>query len=250
MILQNATWPEVAAFAEAADERVCLIPTGSLEQHGPHLPLFTDSLLVTAVAEEVERRASDLVLLLPTLWLGASAHHLEFPGSLSATFPGYSGALEAVFASLAKHGFVKFFVVNGHGGNTSPNDIACRSWREAHPGHLVGHGGYFEFIDPSLFGQMKGPWKTIRHACEAETSLMLHVRPDLVRRELAIDDGLRPEPPVKGMVWRFDETTERGVLGAATLATPELGKALFDSAVEGLVSQVRGLAEGVALIGE
>jgi creatinine amidohydrolase len=162
----------------------------------------------------------------------------------------YGASLESVLSSLAKHGFVKFFVVNGHGGNTSANDITCRAWRESHPGHQVGHGGYFEFIDPALFSEMRGPWKTIRHACEAETSLMLHLRPDLVRWDKAIDDGLRPEPPVRGMVWRFDETTERGVLGAATLATPELGRALFESAVDGLAAQVAALAEGIALIGQ
>src|SRR5437868_11328812 len=102
MQLRNMTWQEVAA---ADREAVVVIPTGSLEQHGPHLPLFTDSLLVTAVAEAVEKRIPQSVLLTPTLWLGASAHHLKFPGSLSNDFQTYMGAIESVIVSLMPHGF-------------------------------------------------------------------------------------------------------------------------------------------------
>src|SRR5579862_8917957 len=101
MILSELTWQDVAALSR---DVTILVPTGSLEQHGPHLPLFTDSLIVTAVAEAVEKRLPSQVLVTPTLWLGASGHHLKFPGSLSASFEGYGEAIRSVAESLIPHG--------------------------------------------------------------------------------------------------------------------------------------------------
>lgn len=240
------TWPEVEA---ASREAVVLIPTGSLEQHGPHLPLFTDSLIATAVAEAVEARLPDRVLLTPTLWLGASAHHLGFPGSLSASFDTYIGAVRDVVTSLAPHGFTKFFVLNAHGGNTEPNGIALREMKAAHPNLMLGHGGYFVHCAEEARRLMKGPLKEIRHACEAETSLALHLFPDLVRRAALRDDGLTPHPKVSGLVFSFSEVTEQGSFGFATLADEALGKALFEAAVEGVTQDMKALAEGVTLLG-
>ena len=102
MKLAEMTWPEVAGVSKDA---VVLIPTGSLEQHGPHLPLFTDSLLATAAAEAIEARLTAEVLLVPTVWLGCSGHHLPFAGSLSASFEGYEDGLvrivDVAFSSAA-----------------------------------------------------------------------------------------------------------------------------------------------------
>ena len=244
MILSNLTWQDVEAVPRSV---VVLIPTGSLEQHGPHLPLFTDSILVSAVAEAVEARLPEKIILTPTLWLGASAHHLEFPGTLSGDFTTYMGAIKSVAESLIGHGFTKFYVVNGHGGNTEPNGVVLRELKEAHKGLTFGHSGYFAFVEEFTKDVLEGPIKGIRHSCEAEVSLMMHVRPDLVRREKLRDDGLKPEPPIRGLVHRFDEITEEGSLGYATLATAEKGKALFDTAVEGLAEELGWLADGYVL---
>ncbi len=244
MKLAHLSWPEVAAISR---ETVVLVPTGSLEQHGPHLPLFTDSLLVTRVAEEVEARCSDEVLLTPTLWLGASGHHLAFPGTLSASFSGYEEALTQVILSLKRHGFHRFFVLNGHGGNTELNGIALRKLKEADPSLTLGHSGYFAFIGELVGKTLTGPLKEIRHACEAEASLMLHLFPELVRQEKLRDDGLRPSGDLRGMVHLFDEITEQGSYGFATLATAEKGKILYDAAVAGCVEQMRALAAGYTL---
>lgn len=243
MKLAHLTWPEVEAISRDA---VVLVPTGSLEQHGPHLPLFTDSLIVTAVAEEMERRLPAQVLLTPTLWLGASKHHLAFPGSLSASYDGYVDSLMEVIRSLHRHGFWRFYVVNGHGGNTSLNDIACRKLADQFPELQIGHRGYFEFAGP-IADLMEGPAKEIRHACEAETSLMLHLHPDLVHMDCAIDDGL--SGPVPGMVHGFSVLTQKGVLGFATKASAEKGRAIFERACDGLESALKSLSGEYALRG-
>lgn len=246
MKLAEMTWPEVAALDR---EMVVVIPTGSLEQHGAHLPLFTDSILATSVAEAVEAQCVGEMLLVPSVWLGCSGHHLAFDGSLSNSFDGYDEVLVRIINNMIDAGFHKFYLVNGHGGNTSSNDLVCRRIKMDHEGVMIGHVGYFQFIDQNLLNStMEGRVKGIRHACEAETSLMMHVRPDLVRSDKLRDDGLHAEPPVLGMVWHFDEITEAGSLGQATLASAEKGKSFFDSAVNGVVGAIKALFSGVVLI--
>ncbi len=234
MILARMTWPEVEALDR---ETTVLIPTGSIEQHGPHLPLETDTRLVTAVAEAVEKRTE--VLLTPTLWLGCSAHHLGFAGSLTASFVGYGMALEAVVRSLVPHGFRRFYVLNGHGGNASSNDIALRGLKAEFPNLALGGSNYDAFAETAVAESMQGPQKELRHADEAEASLMLHVAPELVRLSEAYDDGLLPEPPVKGLVEPFDAITERGAFGYPSFATAEKGKTIFDAAVTGVVAELQ-----------
>lgn len=246
MKLAEMTWQEVEALSR---DVVVMIPTGSLEQHGPHLPLFTDTILATAVSEAVEKRIPNTVLLTPTLWLGASGHHLKFAGTLSGSFEAYMGAIESVIESLVPHGFAKFFLVNGHGGNTEPNGVALRKLKARYPNLSFGHSGYFAFVQEVSEQVMTGPVKTIQHACEAEASLMMHVRPELVRKDKLRDDGLSAEPAVAGMIHHFDEITEQGSRGYATLATPEKGAAIFEAAVEGLIRNIQALADGYVFVG-
>jgi len=247
MKLATATWAEVAAVS--LDTPV-LIPTGAVEQHGRHMPLATDTILVTAVAEAVEARLTERVLLTPTLWLGASLHHLPFPGTLSASFDAYHAALRDVIESLARHGFHRFLVVNGHGGNADSNRVVLREIKHRRPELTLAYQGYYDLWPAGLCAEvMEGPEKEIHHACEAETSLMLHVAPELVRRNLARDDGLRAAPEWPGGVWAFDELTEEGSLGFATFATPEKGRRLFEGAVEGVTRWVETAANGVTLRG-
>ena len=241
MKLAELTWQEVDALDRNV---VVVIPTGSLEQHGPHLPLFTDSILATAVSEAVERAMPEQVLLLPTLWLGASAHHLKFAGSLSASFSTYVGAVKDAIDCLIPHRFSKFFIVNGHGGNSEPNGIALRELKATYPNLKFGHSNYYTFADETAADVLSGPAKSIQHACEAEASLIMHVRPELVRTNKLRDDGLVPDPPIRGMVHSFDEITEEGSKGYATLATPDKGKVIFDSAVAGLVQNLTTLFHG------
>ncbi len=240
------TWQEVDRLSR---EVVVVIPTGSLEQHGPHLPLFTDSLLATAAADAVEARLSEETLVTPTLWLGASGHHLAFSGTLSASFEAYEAAILSVVNSLLPHGFYKFYLINGHGGNNEPNAIACRKLKQANPNITIGHRGYYAFADQTIADTLEGPSKYMRHACEAEASLMLHLHPDLVKKAKLRDDGLQSDPPVSGVVHFFDEMTEQGSLGYATLATAEKGKRIFDSAVSGLIQEISTIYNGYVLKG-
>lgn len=244
--LQDATWQDVDAFDR---DGVVLIPTGSLQQHGPALPLFTDTLLVTAVAERVEAELSKKVLLVPTLWLGASGHHLPFCGTLSASFVAYQAAIQSVVNSLLPHGFHKFYVLNGHGGNTEPNGVALRELKQSNPTLTVGHQSYYDLAKDEIARTLTGPLKQMRHACEAETSLMMHLHPSLVRSSLLSADGLTPDPAISGLIHSFDECSEQGSVGFATLATAEKGQKIFDAACSALVRDLEALANGYVLRG-
>lgn len=245
MLLERMTWPEVEALDR---DVVVVIPAGSLEQHGPHLPLFTDTLISTAAARQASERAPDKSLVTPGIWLGCSAHHLAFAGTCSATFESYETALRATLDSLHGAGFQRFYIVNGHGGNSEPNGICCRQFKQDNPEVVIGHAGWFSYVPESVMAEvMEGPVKTIKHACEAEASVMMHLHPDLVRTDKLRDDGLAAEPPVPGLVWGFDELTAEGAWGHATLATAEKGKRLFESAVDGLAEALVSLHAGVCL---
>jgi len=245
MILAQMTWPEVASLSR---DTIVLIPTGSLEQHGPHLPLFTDSLLATFAATSVEQKIPSLVLLTPTLWLGASGHHLKFQGTLSASFETYMGAIRDVVESLRPHGFHRFFVINGHGGNSEPNGVALRTLKAQYPECTFGHSGYWEYASDVTADVMEGPAKGIQHACEGEVSLMLHCHPELVRTDKLRDDGLYSEPAVRGVIYHFDEMTEQGSLGYATLATAEKGKAIMETCVTRIAEELTQVHAGVMLV--
>jgi creatinine amidohydrolase len=246
MILADMTWKEVDALSR---ETIILIPTGSLEQHGAHLPLLTDSLLASGVTSAVENQASDLVLLTPCVWLGASGHHLNFAGTCSASMEGYIAALIAIVDSLARHGFHRFLIINGHGGNNEPNGVAFRSIKEKNNNLTLGHVGYYQFGEDAIREAMEGPTKGIQHACEAETSLMMHLYPDKVRTNLLRNDGLKSEPPTQSLVKMWDEVSEEGSLGYATLASAAKGKKIFDACVAGVVAEVKAIHSGVVYVG-
>ncbi len=246
MILADMTWKEV----EALDRNtVVLIPTGSLEQHGAHLPLLTDTLLATGVASAVEQRIPSKVLMTPGVWLGASGHHLNFAGTCSASVAGYCEAITAIIESLARHRFHRFLVVNGHGGNNSPNDVALRALKEKNSNLTLGHVGYYVYGEKAIAEVMEGPDKGIQHACEAETSLMMHLHPDKVRTSLLRNDGLRTDPPTKSLVKMWDEVSEEGSLGYATLASASKGKTIFEACVAGVVGEVEAIHQGVVYVG-
>ena len=129
------------------DQTLVVIPIAAVEQHGPHMPTGTDTILCTAVAEELEVRMPSTVLLTPTIWLGASAHHLRLGATLNTALDTYSATLGDVGNSLLEEGFLRVLFLNGHGGNIDPMKVAARNLNLAHPARprggrllLVGRG--------------------------------------------------------------------------------------------------------------
>jgi creatinine amidohydrolase len=241
--LDDLTWEEVRGAA--ARDAVVVVPTGSVEQHGPHLPVKTDTLLVTAVTVEAVRRAAARapVYVTPTLWTGLSTHHAAF-FSLTLTFDTYQLVLNELAESLIRAGFQRLLFVNGHGGNIDALRLAVTRTRDRHR-VLAATVNYWD-VAREAFDRIResGPGG-MGHACEWETSGVWHLEPHAVRRDrIAAElppgvpgwfsiDMTMPGGPVK-VGTRFEDLTRRGVVGDPTLASPEKGRRFFEAAVERL----------------
>jgi creatinine amidohydrolase len=245
MVLAESTWAEIDVFPR---DSMVLIPTGATEQHGVHLPLLTDSLIVQEIARQIERNLTDWVILCPVVWLGASAAHLPFAGTLTASFTSYHASLNAIIRSFQHHGFNRFYILNGHGGNSDSNRMVLKEVKDTHPNGVYVHTTYFELIQPEIEHLLKGPSKRMTHGCEAETSLLLHLRPDLVRMSKARKDGMKSSPSVTGLIQRFDELSETGSIGYPQFATAETGARLFQAAVDSVTDQLERLRQTLVMV--
>ncbi|WJH33718.1 creatininase family protein [Paenibacillus sp. CC-CFT747] len=141
MIFQQMTWMELKEVDYS--RTTVLLPTGAMEQHGPHLPVDTDTRLVTKLAEEVERRKPDTLLLAPTVWLGHSPHHLSFGGTLSLHHQVYIQMLVSVCKSFIGMGAERIWLLNGHGGNRSPLSIVLQELKNDHESVAVTASDYW-----------------------------------------------------------------------------------------------------------
>lgn len=241
MKLAEMTWPELADVRR--DSTLIVAPYGACEQHSRHLPFFTDSLLVTAVAEGLERAMSDRVLLLPTQWLGASAHHLPMVGTLTAEVGTHVDLITEPLTPLLEAGFRNLLILNGHGGNIDTYHLALRRLQPLFPDAVLAGASYWEAAEKVIAAHARGPRKDVGHACEIETALMLAVRPDLVRREAISDDAKSLAPALAGVtvISDFRKMTHHGGMGHPSHASEEQGAALLASIVVRMVEVANAL---------
>jgi creatinine amidohydrolase len=218
MLLEDLSWPEVKRLKPGG--KVVMLPLGSFEQHGHHLPLTTDTDIVTAVARGVERQRVNKILCLPTLWPGHSPHHLFFPGTLSVSQMPYIQLVVELCRSMVKMGARKIFLLNGHGGNDVPLRAAVRELKTEFPRVRVVFASYWSLANQS-----------IRHACEVETSLMLHLHPGRVKMRLAKRDGPVPKNSAAFFINEFHEISKSGTVGDPTHATAKKGKRFLEKIV-------------------
>ena len=244
MYLADRTWPELGEHV--ASESLAVVPLGSTEQHGPHLPLATDHLIAEALAREATNRTG--VLCTPTVNVGVSPHHRQFHGTMWVDAPAFRDYVESLSRNLTYHGVEKIVYVNAHGGNVAHlREVGRRlhddgtafaiewMWNESIP----------ELVEE--FFSQPGP-----HGGPKETAMIQHIAPDLVRDdqlEAARDDGVpsieAAETVVHGARTFYDaaDNTECGVLGDQTDATPEKGEKLFEAATDQLVQLLDWLDE-------
>jgi creatinine amidohydrolase len=219
----------------AQEDAIVLLPVASTEQHGPHLATGVDAILCT----EACRRAAEIacrtrpVVVAPTVWMGLAEHHVEFGGSFTVSLATWHAILRDLCQSIRRAGFGKILIVNGHGGNISAlNALTVELTREtALP---VATTSYFSFA-AEAFREVLEDQDSVQHACEAETSMMMAVAPDLVD-ERQLTQAFGPQVSMAGAlsrqvhVWRsFRSMTPSGVLGDARRSTAEKGERLLDA---------------------
>lgn len=252
------TSPEIDEAAE--DGATIVVPVGATEDHGPHLPLDVDRRIVEAVCEPAVA-ARDDALLFPTIDHGYLPHHMDFPGGITIDWRTFVDYVIDVCVSLAHHGFERILLVNGHGSNHHLLELASRQVMLQYPDIHCAMLSWWEINEvreTASAVREAGPQGSA-HAGEMETSIYMHLYPERVDTDAAPRDvdypesrhfnnldlagQTRPEDstPVTMLGW-WSTISETGVLGDATVATPETGELLLEAAVEGLSSVLEEFA--------
>ena len=224
-------------------QKLVILPTGSTEQHGKHLPLDTDVLLSESVCLEVGRRIPDKVLVLPPISYGLNRHHIDFPGTIHIEPEVFIAFCLNITKSVAYHGFEKILLVNGHGSNAPLIDLVARKTVLA-TRSLCFACNYASFLLEAFEGIKES--EVMAHADEFETCLYLYLAGDRVQMEKAgpgMDRvGTYVSSDSTSPYVRFNDYwgrwTQLGVHGDPTVATAQKGKIIFEAAVNGLVDLV------------
>ena len=241
MRFHEMTFPELRQVPR--DQVLVVAPIAACEQHSHHLPTFTDTILVTAVADGVEKQLPTRVLQLPTLWLGASAHHLRFGATLSAEVDTHVAMLCDLLVPLLDDGYQRLLILNGHGGNIDTMHMALRRLQPRYRAKQLTAASYWDLAAGELAALAEGPQKTMGHACEFETSMVMALRPDLVRQDKIKNDPPPLEPALRGLTIGEDmhQRTDHGAVGYPELASAAKGRKVLQAAIERTVEVVETL---------
>ena len=241
---EELTSPEIGALDR--DRTVLVLPLGSVEQHGNHMPLGTDTLLAQAVCLAAAEQAGK-VAVLPPPWYGFSAHHMRFPGSITLRAETLMALAEDVVGAVVKHGFRRILIVNGHGGNGGVIDVLASTLGHKHYGEArVAALTYFALARDAIAALRRSQPGGMGHACEFETSMVQHLRPELVKIDRAA--ATYPDPgsaylttdlvgsSAVRVYHDFADLSPTGTLGDPSLASPEAGARFFDAVTRELAA--------------
>jgi creatinine amidohydrolase len=218
-------------MAGVSKETPVVVPIAAVEQHGEHLPVFTDSLLLGEVVARAASRLGDQVVWTPLLWLGNSHHHLDFVGTLSAAPRTYLDLLGGLIDNLVAHGFSRIVLLNGHGGNIVPASQVVFEARQRYRERddlLLLSATYWLLGSRPRQADAGFVQDRMGHACEWETSMILKLSPHLVGEIGAIKPvpfGNPFEPGSRGWITR--DRSKPGHIGDPSQATAEKGEILF-----------------------
>ncbi|WP_165229094.1 creatininase family protein [Aquisphaera insulae] len=222
------SWP---ALGSTSKDVPIVVPIAAVEQHGHHLPVFTDSFLLGEVVRRAADELGEAVAWTPLLWLGNSHHHLDFPGTLSASPRTYLDVLCDLCENVLAHGFRRVVLLNGHGGNIVPSSQAVFEVRQRHRDRndlLLLSATYWLLGSKPASVDSSLEQDHMEHACEWETSMMLRLAPKLVGAISGIepvDSGKSFAPASRGWITR--ERSGPGHIGDPRVATADKGETLF-----------------------
>jgi creatinine amidohydrolase len=253
--LYEMTWPEVERVRSYTD--IVLIPVGSTEQHGPHLPLGCDTIIPSRFAEEIARRTG--VPIAPPIWFSTAESHMGFPGTISLRPTTLMTLLGDISWSLARHGFVNQILLNGHQGGANPAILSATDEIQIlHPEIRLWTADLMQTARTEVFEICTS--EVLNHAEEIEVSEMLVIRPELVHPELAVPNVPRSSSRLLGrgensrglgnrMLGRSTGADSRarnplGHSGDPTVGTAEKGQRLIDALASNVVMFIEDLRAG------
>jgi creatinine amidohydrolase len=246
---EKLTWPEINDAVDMG--KICIVPCGAVEQHGPHLPLDVDLVCPNGIARGAGQEVPEKMLVLPTVSYGYTGHVMDFPGTINTHYEHFIAQVLDITKSLAYHGFKKIVLLNGHGSNMPNLDLVARRTNlETDAECVVCAWWNLLTIDPDFLPS----WRESKfpggcaHAGELETSLYLYLAEEDVRKEkirsgkISFNDDESPfnyvdlfgQGPATVVSWT-SSYSETGVLGEAELGTVEKGKRAYEEAVKQLV---------------
>jgi creatinine amidohydrolase len=230
----------------ARQDAIVILPVAALEQHGPHLPVEVDSRLGEEVAVRTARKAvarGQSAVVLPVLWTGISEHHMSFSGTITLDFATFSAVVEGVVRSVLRDGFKRVVLLNAHGGNenalrTITDDLTPKL------GVPIVQFTYW-YAAAVAIAKILETQGGLMHACEAETSMMMAVRPELVAEDRIALAKVNMTPDVSDVVgggvyrWRaIGARSASGVVGNPEAASREKGERLFDAISDALADKL------------
>lgn len=245
-LLGDLAWPD--AEKAIADGKVVLIPLGSVEQHGPHLPLDTDTVTAYEVCKAIGQRIPQIALVMPPVYYTPAEISMGFPGTIDVQATHFIDYLYDICASLVKHGFKRIVMVSGHGVNPPFMQVVSMMVTAKHEAICAG-AAYFDFAKPEVRKIVSHG----SHACEFETSMLLSLKPESVQMSRAVRDwniymGIKSSKysyrnfidrsPIFFIdhLSRFSAT---GIIGDPTKATKEKGDKLMKVIVDDMVGFVK-----------
>lgn len=234
------------------DKTVVLLPIAAIEQHGSHLPVGTDSIILEALlkrfVQETEFEGEN-VLIAPQLYVGKSNEHMEFCGTITLTAKTLYSVIEEIVSSIVKSGFKKIILTNSHGGNTDLLNLIARDLRITYGIAVYVFDWWFTNFWADILKEEKqseSPYGVF-HACELETSLMLTIAPKTVKMDRVVDET--PDSMFENenyislfgpinIGWKTKDVTQSGVIGTPSLATADKGEKFMTYAVSKLAAIV------------
>ena len=242
-VWNESSWPRIRECAEQG--LAVVVPIGVIEQHGHHLPLDTDAFIAQEIAREAARRDPG-ILVGPTVPFGFTPSNKNFPGSISLTAATWTALIREIVRSVARHGFTRVALFNGHGGQVALSRVTVSALQDEEGIRVVALNWFGLVAEDMgrLFADEKMPGGRVGHAGAVETSMNLHLRPELSAQGSLVTH-LGPQMPefvrkVGGYVQTpREELSPSGVMGDPNLASAEKGAELFELAVERLCEFVR-----------
>ena len=243
-VLGKMSWPEVADAIDTVE--LVLLPIGSTEQHGPNLGLGQDHLVTQAFCERAAQRLTPRLLAVPAIPWGISDHHMNIAGSMTLRPETFLDLLEDLISSLRHHGFRRFLIVNGHGGNEALMTAAVQDLGFRLDIDFLGSVGHYQLSNPAHEDAIRGTTPT-GHACEIEVSHACYLIPELVRTTALaaaeLDHAfhtLQTTLTDLKLTWpiAIDALTPSGALGDARRGSYEAGERIIESAIDELAEIV------------
>jgi len=222
---------------KARQDAVVVLPVASMEQHGPHLPVEVDSMLGEAVAARTAAKVAargQPIVVLPVLWTGLSEHHMSFGGTITLDNAAFTGVVEGIVRSVLRHGFKRIVLLNAHGGNENALRTITDDLTPRLRASIVQFTYWYAAAVP--IAKILETQGGLSHACEAETSMMMAVRPDLVAVDRIPMAKANTTPTVDDLVgggvyrWRsIGSRSASGVIGNPEAASAEKGERLLEA---------------------